>query len=360
MKIAIYSPYLDTCGGGERYILTIAEYLSGKHQVDLLFDKHLWSLGPKLLLSNLSRILNLKLDKVEPVLAPIGLGSNFLMRLSFLKKYDYFFYITDGSIFFSTAKNSILHFQVPFENIAARGPWGNIKLKTFKMAILNSAFTKDIVQKTWPINGKVVYPPVDINSFKLLKKKNNILSVGRFFNFLHSKKQEILVDVFKKMVQGGLKEWKLQLAGGTNEAGQQYLQNLKKRAEGFPIEFYPDVPFEDLKNLYGEASIYWHAAGFGETDPKKMEHFGITTVEAMAAGVVPVVIDSGGQKEIVNHGQNGFLWSSEEDLIKFTQDLIGKKSILEVLSKNAIERSRSFDKEKFCKQIDEIISGKVI
>ena len=59
---------------------------------------------------------------------------------------------------------------------------------------------------------------------------------------------------------------------------------------------------KDILNEYKLAKIYWHASGFGEdleTHPEKAEHFGITTVEAMINGLVPIVIDAGGQKEIV-------------------------------------------------------------
>ena len=62
------------------------------------------------------------------------------------------------------------------------------------------------------------------------------------------------------------------------------------------------------RDLYGRASIFWHAAGLGEDPerhPDRYEHFGITTVEAMSAGAVPVVIDAAGQVEIVEHGANG-------------------------------------------------------
>ncbi|MBU4190339.1 MAG: glycosyltransferase, partial [Candidatus Thermoplasmatota archaeon] len=61
------------------------------------------------------------------------------------------------------------------------------------------------------------------------------------------------------------------------------------------------------------------AAGFGvdeEKEPEKVEHFGITTVEAAAAGCVPVVIRKGGQPEIVKEGINGLLWEKEEELIE--------------------------------------------
>ena len=39
LKIGIYDPYLDILGGGERYVLTIAEYYSLSHEVDLLWPE---------------------------------------------------------------------------------------------------------------------------------------------------------------------------------------------------------------------------------------------------------------------------------------------------------------------------------
>ena len=41
----------------------------------------------------------------------------------------------------------------------------------------------------------------------------------------------------------------------------------------------------------------------------------MTTVEAMAGGCVPVVIDLAGQREIVKAGVDGFRWSTPEQLL---------------------------------------------
>ena len=38
MKIGFYSPYLDTLGGGERYLLTLAAHWSQKDQVEVFWD----------------------------------------------------------------------------------------------------------------------------------------------------------------------------------------------------------------------------------------------------------------------------------------------------------------------------------
>ena len=39
MKIGIYSPYLDTCGGGEKYVGKIAEVLAEENQVEFLVER---------------------------------------------------------------------------------------------------------------------------------------------------------------------------------------------------------------------------------------------------------------------------------------------------------------------------------
>src|SRR5258708_29478448 len=88
LKIGIYSPYLDTLGGGEKYMLTIAEYLSQKTHVDLLLDSHLFSLDIHQVLNKMERMHALDLSKLNLVKAPIGKGSFMLQRLFFLKKYD--------------------------------------------------------------------------------------------------------------------------------------------------------------------------------------------------------------------------------------------------------------------------------
>ena len=39
MKVGIFDPYLDDIGGGERYMMSIAEYLSTKHKVVIFWDR---------------------------------------------------------------------------------------------------------------------------------------------------------------------------------------------------------------------------------------------------------------------------------------------------------------------------------
>ena len=365
MKIAIYSPYLDTIGGGEKYMLTIAEYLSidsraqrNDNEVDFLLGTHLYGLNLPETLQKIQKLHNLNLSKVNFVRAPIGAGSSNIKRLRFLRKYDYLFYLGDGSIFYSTAKNNILHIQSPIKNIG--GIKNKIKLSSWKLIIYNSKFTKDLVEKSWGRPGKVIYPSVSVTEIsaysKPLKKKKQILSVGRFYGYLKDKKHEFMINAFKKLVdENNLKDWSLHLVGGAGEGDNKYIDELKNKTKGLKIFIHPNLPFDDLKKMYGESVIYWHAMGFGEVDPTKMEHFGITTVEAMAGGVVPVVIGKGGQTEIVEHGQSGFLWENAGELLKYTMDLIDDGKLLGKVSREAVKRSKIFSKERFCQNIQKLI-----
>ncbi len=355
MKIGIYSPYLDTSGGGERYMLTIGETLSKDHQVDVFLDLHLQTLDIMQVLRKNSELLDLDLSKINFIKAPFGKGSNFLQRLSFLKKYDVLFYLTDGSIFFSSAKKNILHIQSPIK-VKNNSLWKNIKSSSWDLIIYNSNFTKQNCEKYWKIKSNVIYPPVDIHIFKPGKKIKQILTVGRFFGYLKDKKHKLMIGAFKKIADSGkINDWSFHLAGGAGEGDEEYVKELEKEAKDYPIYFHPNLPFEDLKMLYSESSIYWHASGFGETDPTRMEHFGITTVEAMASGCVPVVINAGGQTEIVDNEKNGLLWNTPEDMENQTLKLINNQKLMSDLSKKAVEKSQDFSKEKFMNQINRLV-----
>ena len=357
MKAAIYSPYLDTLGGGERYMMTIAETLAKSHQVDILLDSHLYLLDIEKIIRDLSSRFGLDLKKINFIRAPLGKESNTLERSIFLIRYDLLVYLTDGSIFYPTSTKNILHIQSPIIGQPAKSLWGKLKLNGWDLIMYNSYFTKKNSELNWPIKSEVVYPPVDTHNIKPLKKKKNILSVGRFFGYLKDKKQELLIKVFDSLYKEGLKDWSLHLVGSAGEGDKKYIEELKDLSKGIPVKFHPNLSYEDLIVLYGESSIYWHAAGFEEENPTKMEHFGISTVEAMAAGCVPVVIKAGGQVEIVEDGRTGFLWDSLDDLEKLTLKVVSDIDLRSQLSKQAIEKAKMFSKERFTQKIIELVKN---
>lgn len=352
MKAGIFDPYLDTIGGGERYAMTVAETLLGKGwQVDIFWpDRNIEE--------KLKQKFGLKIERVNYVnYSPKQ--NNLLKRCKFERKYDILFYFSDGSIPFMFGKNNMLHFQVPFKNVLKKSFNNWVKLETIRTIVCNSFFTKKIIDQSLGVKSLVIYPPIDIKPIKKLKKENIILSVGRFSQLLQSKRQDVLINCFKKIIdEGKASGWKLVLAGGSEVGGREFLEKLKMLAQDYPVEIRENPPFTDLVELYGKAKLFWAAPGFGinETDePERVEHFGMTTVEAMAGGCVPIVQAKGGQKEIVVDGQNGYLWLEEEELAEKSIRLIADKIKLDEMSQKAIERSKCFSKEIFYNNFEKLI-----
>ena len=155
------------------------------------------------------------------------------------------------------------------------------------------------------------------------------------------------------MIKQGLKGWKLVLIGPIDKGQDNlaYANKVQKLIKDYPIEIKHQLTFDQLKGYYAKAKIYWHAAGFGIdqlNNPQAVEHLGLTTIEAQSAGAVPVVINKGGQPEVVTDKLNGLLWNTQTELITQTLGLINNPPLMSKLSKRAIKSSKAFSKKKFC------------
>jgi glycosyltransferase involved in cell wall biosynthesis len=351
----LYDPYVDTLGGGERYVLTIAEILlKNNWQVVLA-----WS--DESIIKNAKQRFSLDLANLfcsKEHYDLLSSSNTVITRQKSLSQFDLTFIVSDGSIPLMFGKKKLLHYQVPFTKVNRSTLVNRIKLLSIDRLIINSKFTESVIRKTLKTNKTtVLYPPIDTSSFTPGKKKKIILGVGRFASPSHSKRQDILINAFKKLVDSGLKDWKLILAGGQKGSDTQ-LNKFKELSKGYPVDFMINPNFQKLQKLYAEATFFWHAAGF-EVDenlnPEAVEHFGITTVEAMSAGCVPVVINKGGQKEIIT-SQSGRLWNSVNELIATTKKIIKDPTLTKKLSRGAINRSQHFSEQNFSQQLLDIIA----
>ena len=81
----------------------------------------------------------------------------------------------------------------------------------------------------------------------------------------------------------------------------------------------------ELNELFHKSSIYIHAAGLGQNpnvDPDKFEHFGITVLEAMVYGCIPIVYSIGGPAELTEKIGCGFRYSNIDELVSLLKDML--------------------------------------
>ena len=339
-KIFVHSPYWSTKGGGERYAITVAQCLVSDGEQEVYVD----TTSGKLL--ELGKRFNLDLNDVKSYTGEISVKNRI--------KFYGVFWLSDGSIPFLPVNKRIIHLQTPFRNVQGRSWRNRLKLIGTRV-ICNSHYTKKFIDKEYGIDSTVIYPPVEVNQFRPVKKQKLILTVGRFGTGSQHKRMDVLISSFLSMLKQGLKGWRMVVVGIVeDESSKAVAVDLRSMSKGYPVAIKVNLLHNRLIRLYEQAAIYWHAAGFGvdlNKNPERAEHFGISTVEAMAAGAVPIVFAVGGPKEVVRPEKDGLWWQTLPELESQTIRLIQDESLRERLANEGRERSKLFNKRRFCQEI---------
>lgn len=313
----LYDPYLDVMGGGEKHILSILKVLQEiGYDLTLFWNKDVSTeIQSKL---GMSFGTGLKFEKNI-----FTKNVSLIDKFRILKDFDVFFYVTDGSYFYTNAKKNFIFCMVPDKKLYPSDLIN--RLKVFGMTfIANSDFTGHWLTK-WGFKPRVIPPYIDEKFLSVdlekIKKDKIILSVGRFFQHLHSKKHEIAIDFFKKMKKENpheLKDFTFIIAGGLKSEDRPYFEHLQKQIGiDTSIVLKRNITYGDLVEYYKKSQFYWHFAGYGvdeNTTPEQVEHFGISPLEAMAAGSIPYCFAAGGPKLFIKNNENGFLFENYDQL----------------------------------------------
>lgn len=319
-RVALYDPYLDILGGGEKHILSILKVLQEEGCETSVF----WDENLEIQIKNRFKLQFINKLKFLPNIFRNQSLSHSLKTSQTLKTFDYFFYVTDGSYFLSSAKKNFIFCMVPDKKLYDFGVKNKLKTLNYKF-IANSRFTQSWL-KNWGVTSNVIYPYIDKDFFNVsvnkLKKDKIILTVGRFYSHLHSKKQSVTVNLFNKLKQRNhlFKDFKLIIAGGLKEEDKYYFENLQKLVKNrSDIELKSNISFRELFDLYKKSLFYIHMTGFGVDEgrhPELVEHLGIAPLEGMAGGCLTFCYRAGGPKEIIAEGINGYLFQNEQELME--------------------------------------------
>ena len=199
----------------------------------------------------------------------------------------------------------------------------------------NSTFSAEAIRKFIGAPAVVVYPPVDVETFHSERDKDPklVLTVGRY----SPEKRYELVPRIARRCRG----LRFVVAGSLTPRGEAYLRRLRAEAKSLGadnVEFLTDLPLGELRSLYGEASVYLHLM--------VNEHFGISVVEAMASGCVPVVHRSGGTwRDILAEGRYGFGYGSIRECVE-TLERVSRGDV-EELREEVRRRAWDFSEDRF-------------
>jgi glycosyltransferase involved in cell wall biosynthesis len=170
--------------------------------------------------------------------------------------------------------------------------------------ITNSQYSRKAIIEAYGIDETIVLsPPVAVNNirnslgFSLHSKissepRNNLVLV--ICRIEPSKRIENAIYLAKLLKEKKI-EVKMIIVGSLDPFYQKYYEDLKrliidKDVSGI-VTFKINASSEELIELMKQSKVYFH--------PREGEHFGISIVEAMSAGLVPVVPSIGGPSEFV-------------------------------------------------------------
>lgn len=205
----------------------------------------------------------------------------------------------------------------------------------------NSNFTSRRIKKYWGRESKVIYGPVDVNKFDFNKNRSDYyLSVCRL---VPNKRVDLLVKAFNKLgypliiVGNGPEKEKIKRLAEPNIKIMGYVNNIK------------------VKELMEGCRAFVYAG---------IEDFGITPVEAMAAGSPVIALGKGGLLDTVKcmtkekNIKTGILFNEQNvqniyDAVSWFQD---NKAWKDLSPEDINNWSKKFSKEKFYKNFENFLN----
>jgi glycosyltransferase involved in cell wall biosynthesis len=169
-------------------------------------------------------------------------------------------------------------------------------LLAFDLILVNSAFSRENLLRSFNLDAKVSYLGINTQLFKPLgyKKEKYVIGLGgiqphKGINLAIEAISTIPLESRPKLMWVG------------NLADNDYLRDMKLLASNQGVSFEVHILISDLKlvELLNKASLLLYTS--------HLEPFGFAPLEANACGTPVVAVAEGGVRETVQSGVNGFL-----------------------------------------------------
>jgi glycosyltransferase involved in cell wall biosynthesis len=233
---------------------------------------------------------------------------------------------------------------------------GRLRLWDFAAAqrvdhfVANSATVQARIHKYYRRNSVIIYPPVETNRFKIADLSQQSRQERYFLlgcRLAPYKRVDIVVQAFKVLGP----DFRLKIFGDGLD-----LPRLRRLAgDAVNIEFLGRVSEEK------KADLYAHALAF--INPQE-EDFGITAVEAMAAGRPVLAYRRGGATETVIENKTGLFFEEQSPIAIVT---LLRRFLVEIDNGSKIwdshfikEHAEQYSVENFKNQLEAFIKSKQI
>jgi glycosyltransferase involved in cell wall biosynthesis len=348
MKIAIFHDYIGAIGGGEKLVLTLAKELGA----DVITTDVDMSSVKKMGYEDINIISIGNTVKISP-LKQISASWKFT-TCDFSDKYDFFIISGNWAVFAAKKhKPNLYYCHTPVrvfydlnetflkrQSLLSELPfklWVTIHRKAYEnnvthigQIVANSNNVKKRIKDYLDRDSIVINPPIDVSRFKPGNYDNYWLSVNRIYP---EKRIELQIEAFKNRPNE-----KLLIIGGFAEAdhASKYYKSIVKQIPE-NIKLLGTINENKLRHFYENCK------GFITTPID--EDFGMTPVEAMAAGKAVIGMNEGGCLETIVNESTGFLvHPNVEEIVKAIDIISSNPSIFK---EKCIEQAQIFDVKNF-------------
>jgi glycosyltransferase involved in cell wall biosynthesis len=334
--IGVYSPYEYSIGGGEKYLSHIIKFFlkCGCTSVDFYNNTK-------------RKIIDRTFEEFfsqEDIKKINIIGNN---NINPVTKYDFFIEMGNGRnptrLKKASATKKIYHCQFPFDYYRNKIC---DDLHYVDHIILNSEYTEKHYKYALQDNDKekiiVNYPPSFrpdiVNDIK--KQKNTFVMIGRIHapnKDAHNKCHIEVIQIFLELLKLGI-PFKLYVIGTVQD--ESYYKYLSQFNRTNRIEMTGNCPENIKEKIINSCQYHIHATGLDTDKCFGYEHFGISTVECINRGCLPICINGGYFPYYIKNGKNGLLF---DDVVGLTnilmQILTSEQPIIDLEKANKINQT---------------------
>ncbi|HPN96140.1 MAG TPA: glycosyltransferase family 4 protein [Candidatus Moranbacteria bacterium] len=205
-----------------------------------------------------------------------------------------------------------------------------------KAVISNSQGLKELALKSSPKKEiGVIFNGININDFRpdgSRKPEDRFIITNGATRLTARKGTEYLIRAIFLLIKK-YPQIRLKIIGDGSDSEDLKKLSCKLKLEK-NIEFLGRVPHEDVQKYYQEASVF--------VLPSLNEGMSNAMLEALSSGLPILATDTGGTKELIREGENGFIIKMRDsaDIAEKIEKLIEDKNLRQKMAQNSREMAK--------------------